>query len=149
MCVSTLDVGPNFGQRVNTRKSQVLTPKLFMCSRPVPATSVPAEGGWEGRINTCYVQVFSRYLPACHSSKLISEGARCPQGNVVVNGGFMDLSALIVAGLGILFFVGGAAWLEVHSRKNKRTGGRGEQPQPVATAAPAGRTGHGRVAKDG
>ena len=38
----------------------------------------------------------------------------------------MDLSVLIVAGLGILFFVGGAAWLEVHSRKNKRTDGQGE-----------------------
>ena len=61
----------------------------------------------------------------------------------------MDLSALIVAGLGILFFVGGAAWLEVHSRKAERTDGRGGQPQPAASAAPAGRTRHGRVAKDG
>lgn len=61
----------------------------------------------------------------------------------------MDLSALIVAGLGILFFVGGAAWLEVDSRKNKRTGGQGGQPQPAASAAPAGRTTHGRVAKGG
>lgn len=44
----------------------------------------------------------------------------------------MDLSAFIVVGLGILFFVGGAAWLEARSRKGKRADGRGERPQPAA-----------------
>ena len=32
----------------------------------------------------------------------------------------MDLSGFIVVILGILFFFGGAAWLEIRSRKNKR-----------------------------
>ena len=61
----------------------------------------------------------------------------------------MDLSAFIVVGLGILFFVGGTAWLEVRSRKGKRADGQGEQPPPAAEAASAGRTRHGRVAKGG
>ncbi len=61
----------------------------------------------------------------------------------------MDLSTFFVVGFGILFFVGGAAWLEVRSRKNKRTGGRGEPPQSAASAAPAGRTRRGRAAEGG
>ena len=59
----------------------------------------------------------------------------------------MDLSAFIVVSLGILLFVGGTAWLEFRSRKEKRRDGQGEQTPPAASTTPAGRTRHGRVAK--
>ncbi len=61
----------------------------------------------------------------------------------------MDLSTFFVVGFGILFFVGGAAWLEVRSRKDERTDGQGEPPQPAAPAAPARRTRRGRAAEGG
>jgi hypothetical protein len=37
-----------------------------------------------------------------------------------IKGGIMDLSGVIVVALGILFFFGGAAWLEIRSRKQNR-----------------------------
>ena len=36
----------------------------------------------------------------------------------------MDLSGFIVVALGISFFFGGAAWLEIRSRKNNRPPGK-------------------------
>ena len=50
----------------------------------------------------------------------------------------MDLSAMIVVALGILFFFGGAVWLELHSRKSNRTARGGEPQQPAVTMTPAG-----------
>ncbi len=41
----------------------------------------------------------------------------------------MDLSAIIVVALCILVFVGGAAWLGIHSRRGKRPDRQGVQPQ--------------------
>lgn len=44
----------------------------------------------------------------------------------------MDLSGIIVVVLGMLLFFGGAAWLEIHSRKNKQPDREGElSPQPA------------------
>ena len=58
----------------------------------------------------------------------------------------MDLSAIIVTAFGILFFFGGAAWLEIHSRKSKRPARHGEQrQQPAVTQTSAGR-GESRLA---
>ena len=49
----------------------------------------------------------------------------------------MDLSGFIIVILGILFFFGGAAWLEIHSRKSKRPDGQGERsPQPAVSKSP-------------
>jgi hypothetical protein len=60
----------------------------------------------------------------------------------------MDLSGAIVVVLGILFFFGGAAWLEIRSRKNKRPIQQGEHsPQPAASTMSAERTVYRRVAK--
>jgi hypothetical protein len=44
----------------------------------------------------------------------------------------MDLSEIIVAALGILIFFGGAAWLEIHSRKKSGPDLRDVQPQQRA-----------------
>jgi hypothetical protein len=55
----------------------------------------------------------------------------------------MELSAFVVIVLCILFFVGGAVWLEIRSRKDKRPDGQREQ------SPPAGRTRYGRVTKGG
>ncbi len=60
----------------------------------------------------------------------------------------MDLSGVIVVALGILFFFGGAAWLEIHSRKQNRPDLQGVQPrQPTAPTTSAGRTVNRRVAR--
>ena len=60
----------------------------------------------------------------------------------------MDLSGIIVVVLGILFFFGGTAWLEIHSRKSRRADGRGEQPpQPAVPKRSGGRAAHSCVAK--
>jgi hypothetical protein len=59
----------------------------------------------------------------------------------------MDLSGIIIGALGILFFFGGAAWLEIHSRKQNRRDRQDAQPQqPNGSTAPAGRTVKRRVA---
>ena len=62
----------------------------------------------------------------------------------------MDLSAIIVAVLGILFFFGGAAWLEIRSRKNKAPGlqGKHSSRQAAPTASVEG-TVRGREAESG
>jgi len=61
----------------------------------------------------------------------------------------MDLSGFIVVILGILFFFGGAAWLEIRSRKNKRPVRQGERsPQPAVSTMSVRRTAaHRRKAK--
>ena len=60
----------------------------------------------------------------------------------------MDLSGVIVVALGILFFFGGAAWLEIHSRKQNRSDPQDAQPrQPTDPTTSAGRTLNGRVAR--
>jgi hypothetical protein len=60
----------------------------------------------------------------------------------------MDLSGIIVVVLGVLFFFGGAAWLEIHSRKRSLADGQGEQAsQPAVSTRPGGREAHSRVAK--
>ncbi|HEX8650879.1 MAG TPA: hypothetical protein VF708_08550 [Pyrinomonadaceae bacterium] len=46
----------------------------------------------------------------------------------------MDLSEVIVVALGILFFFGGAAWLEIHSRKQNRPDPQDVQPRPPTSA---------------
>lgn len=59
----------------------------------------------------------------------------------------MDLSGVIVVALGILFFFGGAAWLEIHSRKQNRPDLQDVQPgQPTAPTTSAGQTVNRRVA---
>lgn len=58
----------------------------------------------------------------------------------------MDATAIFVIVFGLLFFVGGGAWLEIHSRRKKRAESQDEQsPSPAATA-PTGRTVYRRVA---
>jgi hypothetical protein len=53
----------------------------------------------------------------------------------------MDLSGVIVVILGILFFFGGAAWLEIRSRKHKRpVQGSEHSSQPVVSTMSARRT---------
>jgi hypothetical protein len=61
----------------------------------------------------------------------------------------MDLSGFIVIILGILFFFGGAAWLEIRSRKNKRPVRQGgHSPQPaVSTMSVRDTAVHRRKAK--
>jgi len=60
----------------------------------------------------------------------------------------MDLSEVIVVILGILFFFGGAAWLEIRSRKHKRPVQESEHSsQPVVSTMSAGRTAYRREAK--
>ena len=60
----------------------------------------------------------------------------------------MDLSAIIVVLVGLLFFVGGSAWLELHSRRKKRADPQSEQsPQPAAATPSAGRTVYRRAAE--
>lgn len=55
----------------------------------------------------------------------------------------MDLSGIIVIVLGVLFFFGGVAWLEMRSRKNTRYAPLGEHfPQPDAPTMSAERTMH-------
>lgn len=52
----------------------------------------------------------------------------------------MDLSGIIVIVLGVLFFFGSVAWLEIRSRKNQRTIGQSEgSPQPADSTTYAGR----------
>ena len=59
----------------------------------------------------------------------------------------MDLSGVIVVALGILFFFGGAAWLEIHSRKQNRPDQQDvESQQPTGPTTSAGRTVNRRVA---
>ena len=41
----------------------------------------------------------------------------------------MDLTGIILVVLGILIFFGGAAWLEIHSRKNNRPDRQDARPQ--------------------
>ena len=60
----------------------------------------------------------------------------------------MDLSGIIVVALGILFFFGGAAWLEVRSRKHNRPELQDEQPrQPIGPTTSAARTVNRRIAR--
>jgi hypothetical protein len=60
----------------------------------------------------------------------------------------MDLSGFIVVILGILFFFGGAAWLEIRSRKNKRPVRQGGHSlQPAVSTMSGRRTVHRREAK--
>lgn len=60
----------------------------------------------------------------------------------------MDLSSIIVAALGILFFFGGAAWLEIRSRKQNRTDGQDvESQQPAGSSTSAGRAVNRRAAR--
>ena len=47
----------------------------------------------------------------------------------------MDLSAIIVVAFGILFFFGGAVWLEIRSRKHNRPNQQDVQPQQSASSA--------------
>lgn len=62
----------------------------------------------------------------------------------------MGLSGIIVVALGILFFFGGAAWLEIHSRKKNRPDRRDVQPQqPAGSNTSARRTLNRRVASSG
>ena len=59
----------------------------------------------------------------------------------------MDLSGIIVAVLGVLFFFGGAAWLEIHSRKQSRRDQQDVQPQqPDGSTTSAERTVNRRAA---
>ena len=49
----------------------------------------------------------------------------------------MDLSGVIIVVLGILVFFGGAAWLEIRSRKNNRPAGQRERPPlPAVSTMP-------------
>lgn len=60
----------------------------------------------------------------------------------------MDLSEVIVVALGILFFFGVAAWLEIHSRKHNRPDQQDvESQQPTSPTPSAGRTLNRRVAR--
>lgn len=60
----------------------------------------------------------------------------------------MDLSGVIVVILGILFFFGGAAWLEIRSRKHRRPVLEIEHSsQPVVSTMSAGRAAYRREAK--
>jgi hypothetical protein len=60
----------------------------------------------------------------------------------------MDLSGVIVVTLGILFFFGGAAWLEIRSRKQNRPDQQDvESRQPIGPTTSAGRTVNRRVAR--
>lgn len=60
----------------------------------------------------------------------------------------MDLSGVIVAALGILFFFGGAAWIEIRSRRHNRPDLQDVQPrQPTGPTTSAGRTVNRRVAR--
>ena len=62
----------------------------------------------------------------------------------------MDLSAIIVIVLGILIFFGGAAWLEIRSRKNNRPARQGgHSPQPTVSTMSAEGTVHRREAEGG
>ena len=59
----------------------------------------------------------------------------------------MDLTGIIVGALGILFFFGGAAWLEMHSRKQSRRDRQDVRTQqPDGSTTSAGRTVNTRVA---
>ena len=59
----------------------------------------------------------------------------------------MDLSGIIVVVLGILLFFGGAAWLEIRSRKQNHPDRLGVQPQqPAVPTTSARRTVNRRVA---
>jgi hypothetical protein len=58
----------------------------------------------------------------------------------------MDLSGIIIGALGVLFFFGGAAWLEIRSRKNRLADAQGEQsPQLAVSKRSGGRSAHSRV----
>ena len=60
----------------------------------------------------------------------------------------MDLSGIIVVALGILLFFGGAAWLEIHSRKQNRPDQQDvESRQPTGPTTSAGRTVNRRIAR--
>ena len=59
----------------------------------------------------------------------------------------MDLSAIIVVALGMLIFFGGAAWLEIHSRRSSRPDRQGVRPQqPDDLTTPVGGAVNGRAA---
>ena len=60
----------------------------------------------------------------------------------------MDLSGIIIGVLGILFFFGGSAWLEIHSRKQSRRDQQDVQPQQSdGSTTSAERTVNRRVAE--
>jgi hypothetical protein len=60
----------------------------------------------------------------------------------------MDLGGVIVVALGILFFFGCAAWLEIHSRKQNRSDPQDVQPrQPTGTTTSARQALNRRVAR--
>jgi hypothetical protein len=61
----------------------------------------------------------------------------------------MDLSGIIVVVLGILLFFGGAAWLEIRSRKQNGPDRLDVRPQqPAGPIKSARRTVNGRVASN-
>jgi hypothetical protein len=60
----------------------------------------------------------------------------------------MDLSAIIIVALGLLIFFGGAAWLEIRSRKHNRPDRQGAQSQQTAgSTTSAVRTVNRRMAR--
>ena len=62
----------------------------------------------------------------------------------------MDLSGIIVIVLGVLFFFGGVAWLEIRSRKNTRSAQSSEHlSQPDTPAMSVERTVHGHKMEGG
>ena len=62
----------------------------------------------------------------------------------------MDLSAIIVVVLGMLLFFGGAAWLEIRSRKNNQPVQQGgPSPLPAVSTASSEGTAHSREAESG
>ena len=62
----------------------------------------------------------------------------------------MDLSGIIVIVLGVLFFFGGVAWLEMRSRKNMRSAQSSEHlPQPDTPTMSVERTVHGHEMEGG
>jgi hypothetical protein len=62
----------------------------------------------------------------------------------------MDLSGIIVIVLGVLFFFGGVAWLEIRSRKNTRSAPPSEHlSQPDAPKLSVERTVHGHEMESG
>jgi hypothetical protein len=84
--------------------------------------------------------VFSRYPPTRLLFKLVPIEINALD-ETGVDGGIMDLSEVIIVMLGILFFFGGAAWLEIHSRKNESPVRQGAQlSQSVISTMTARRT---------
>ena len=61
----------------------------------------------------------------------------------------MNLSEIFIVVLGILFFFGGAAWLEIRSRRDRRARGQGGQSLPTGPPKHAGGTVDGPSAAKG